>query len=199
MDRRAMISFAMLTLIPGPAFCADEVQGGKFPYRGFTVDISSAPNFTDILDSIKHQIDIVADCGVKPDILAFFQSQIIVLKSSGDHGGEFDSNSEGVSAFASAQPPDNPVILHELLHAYHFRMVPERFSNPVILRFYSEAKLAGYKEGAYLLKNPQEFFAVTASLYLWGKVARPPFTRENLKVRQPDYYAWLGQLFGVEK
>ena len=45
----------------------------------------------------------------------------------------------------------------------------------------------------------QEFFAVTASLYLWGNVDRPPNTREKLKAAQPVYYAWLGQLFGVAK
>jgi hypothetical protein len=56
-----------------------------------------------------------------------------------------------------------------------------------------------YKSGAYVTKDVQEYFAVTASLYLWGHVDRPPFTRDNLKGRQPDYYAWLGQLFGVEK
>jgi hypothetical protein len=50
-----------------------------------------------------------------------------------------------------------------------------------------------------VLKNPQEYFAVTASLYLWGRVAKPPFTRENLRARQPIYYRWLAKLFDVQK
>ena len=49
------------------------------------------------------------------------------------------------------------------------------------------------------MSNLGEFFAVTASLYLWGKVARPPHDRETLRAKQPYYYAWLGELFGVKK
>jgi hypothetical protein len=45
----------------------------------------------------------------------------------------------------------------------------------------------------------QEFFAVTASLYLWGNVDCETHTREKLKAKQPIYYAWLGELFGVKK
>jgi hypothetical protein len=45
----------------------------------------------------------------------------------------------------------------------------------------------------------QEFFAVTGSLYLWGNVDRSPHTRENLRAKQPVYYKWLGELFGVQK
>jgi hypothetical protein len=44
-----------------------------------------------------------------------------------------------------------------------------------------------------------EFFAVTASLYLWGNVDRPPNTRAVLRARQPVYYRWLGDEFGVQK
>jgi len=57
----------------------------------------------------------------------------------------------------------------------------------------------GVERAAYVLKNVQEFFAITASLYLWGNVDRPPATRDKLKAAQPVYYAWLGQLFGVAK
>jgi len=49
-----------------------------------------------------------------------------------------------------------------------------------------------------VLTNNREFFAVTASLYLWGYVARPPNNRETLRLKQPYYYDWLGKLFGVE-
>jgi len=97
-------------------------------------------------------------------------------------------------------PPEQPVVLHELLHAYHFHMLPGGFHNPDVLRYYQNAiRGQRYKPGAYVLKNPLEFFAVTASLYLWGHVDREPFTRENLREQQPIYYAWLGALFGVEK
>jgi hypothetical protein len=69
-----------------------------------------------------------------------------------------------------------------------------------VLRFYGEARNSGlYPPRSYVLSNQLEFFAVTGSLYLWGHVDRPPATRENLRARQPGYYAWLGELFGVRK
>jgi len=40
---------------------------------------------------------------------------------------------------------------------------------------------------------------VTASLYLWGSVAREPHNRETLRAKQPNYYKWLGDIFGVRK
>jgi hypothetical protein len=39
---------------------------------------------------------------------------------------------------------------------------------------------------------------LTASLYLCGHVARPPFMRENLRARQPIYYQWLAQFLDVQ-
>ncbi len=72
--------------------------------------------------------------------------------------------------------------------------------NQDILLYFNHAKDARlYPANEYLLRNQMEFFAVTASLYLWGHVSRVPFTRENLKNKQPYYYDWLGQLFGVRK
>jgi hypothetical protein len=91
------------------------------------------------------------------------------------------------------------VLLHELLHAYHFRVLPGALQNPDLLRFYGNARDDGlYPPDSYVLKNVQEFFAVTGSLYLWGNVDRPPHTRENLRDKQPLYYKWLGELFGVQ-
>jgi hypothetical protein len=193
-------SLAGLLLCSASAFAQSDVASGKLIYRGFTVDVSGAPDFAAIENSVKHQLDIVADCGAKPEILAFFRSQEIRLRpGSGDGGGHFDPESLGVTVDASPSPPANPVILHELLYAYHYRVMNGRFRNADILDFYEKAKQAGYQRGANMLRNPQEFFAVTASLYLWGSVDRPPHTRENLKAKQPEYYDWLGQLFGVQK
>jgi hypothetical protein len=191
-------------LFCAPVFSQNGVVGGKLNYRGFTVDLSasqSAPNLQAIEASLEHQIDIAADCGAKPAVLAFFRSQEIVLKpGQGDGGGHFAAGSRGIVVDAAVDPPEKPIILHELMHAYHWRVLPGRFKNPDVLLYYSRAKDNGlYPPGSYVLKNPEEFFAVTASLYLWGYVARPPFNRVNLKAQQPYYYAWLGRQFGVRK
>jgi hypothetical protein len=174
-----------------------------FTYRGFSADVSAIAGASEraaILASLQHQLDIAADSGAKPAIIAFFQSQKITLKPGAGDAGKFNSNQPGVTVNAAVQPPQKPIVLHELLHAFHFRVLPGGFDNPDIVRFYEAAVMGRlYKSGAYVTKDVQEYFAVTASLYLWGHVDRPPFTRDNLKARQPDYYAWLGQLFGVEK
>jgi hypothetical protein len=185
----------------------NDVVSDKLAYRRFIVDVSAvqdAPNFAAIEDSLKHQIDIVADCGAKPEILEFFRGRRITLKrTSGNEPGVFVAN-QGIYIDATPQPPEQPVLLHELLHAYQFLMLPGGFKNPDIERFYDNAIQgerypATNKGDRYVLKNPQEFFAVTASLYLWGNVDRQPHTRQNLKDSQPYYYTWLGNLFGVQK
>ena len=187
----------------GSAYAQDVGDDQAFSYRGFSADVSAIANAPDraaILASLRHQIDIAADCGAKPEIIDFFKSQKIALLVGAGDSGKFNSTRPGVTVNAAVQAPEKPIVLHELLHAYHFRALPGGFGNRDIQRFYEAATTGNlYKSGAYVTKNVQEYFAVTASLYLWGNVDRPPFNRDNLKARQPDYYAWLGQLFGTEK
>jgi len=205
-DRRRILlsaaGFAAMSRLDGPALA--QGGGGTFGYRGFTVDISAVrdiPDLAEIQASLKHQVDIVADCGASPAIAAFFKSQEIMVKSGqSDGGGHFAANSKGVTVDAAVDAPEKPVLLHELLHAYHFRVLPGALQNPDLQHFYDIAKQGGlYPPDSYVLKNVQEFFAVTASLYLWGNVDRPPHNRETLRDKQPVYYKWLGQLFGVQK
>jgi hypothetical protein len=204
-DRRQVLfttaATALWSAFGATAIARGRNGDGKFSYRGFTVDMSGAsdpPNPAAVEASLKHQIDIVADCGVSPTILSFFRSQEVVVKpGQGDGGGRFSTNSKGVTIDAAVDAPEKPVLLHELLHAYHFRVLPGASQNPDLVRFYNNAKEGGlYPQGSYVLKNVQEFFAVTGSLYLWGNVDRPPHTRENLRAKQPVYYKWLGELFG---
>jgi hypothetical protein len=178
------------------------MTGNTLSYRGFTVDMSlaaSRPDRAAIEASLKKQLDITADCGAKPEIMAFFRSQGIKLKTGGnDGGGRFSS--AGIEIQAAVQPPEKPIVLHELIHALHARYLPNANRNADVLRFYHNA-LSGqlYPRSEYVLRNVNEFFAVTASLYLWGYVARAPNDRATLRAKQPYYYAWLGELFGVKK
>lgn len=190
----ATISFA------NAQFASPSFGGGQLVYRGFAVDVSAVPDFATIENSVEHQIDIVADCGAKPEIMNFFRSQKILLKPNlADEGGIFDPN-RGVVIDAVVQPPQRPILLHELLHAFHAYMLPQGINNPEVLLYYNRAKdYRLYPANEYVLSNVKEFFAVTASLYLWGNVDREPHTREKLKAQQPFYYEWLGQLFGGRK
>jgi hypothetical protein len=98
---------------------------------------------------------------------------------------------------ASSRQVEEPVILHELLHAYHNKMMPQGVINPAVLLHYNLAKSL-YPAEAYLLTNEREFFAVTASVFLYGKDGKEPFARANLKQKQPDYFKYLVWLFGFD-
>jgi hypothetical protein len=90
-----------------------------------------------------------------------------------------------------------PIVLHELLHAFHNKMMPKGFNNTALLHHYNFAKGGNlYPDDAYLMTNEREFFAVTASVFLYGKDDKEPFTRAKLKEKQPDYFNYLVWLFG---
>ena len=93
-----------------------------------------------------------------------------------------------------------PVLLHEFLHAYHAKLMPNGFDNKGIRDFYGEAQNKNlFPKEAYVLKNNREFFAVTASIFLAGKdPANEPFTRAKLKEQMPSYYKYLVAVFGFD-
>jgi hypothetical protein len=84
------------------------------------------------------------------------------------------------------------VFLHELLHAYHQQRLPEGLLNPRVGGFYEQAIRSGrFPARAYMLTNVAEFFAMCVSAVLWGRAARPPFTRQNVHVALPLFYDWI--------
>jgi hypothetical protein len=94
----------------------------------------------------------------------------------------------------------DPVLLHEFLHAYHSKLMPNGFDNKGIKEFYGEAQNKNlFPKEAYVLKNSKEFFAVTASIFLAGKDSvHEPFTRAKLKEQMPEYYKYLVGVFGFD-
>jgi hypothetical protein len=99
------------------------------------------------------------------------------------------------------QYTDDPILLHEFLHAFHGRMMSLGFDNLGVKGYFAEAKakdVFGNKK-AYALMNPAEFFAVTASIFLAGKESiHEPKTRAVLKEKMPDYYKYLVGVFGFD-
>ena len=201
--RPIILFLATILAFAAPVLAGAAPAMDTISYRGFTINISAIGNTPDsapVVSSVKHQLDIVADCGATSEIMAFFRAQpITVAPNALDTGGLYD-RAHGIRIDAVAQPAGEPIILHEMLHAFHALVLPQGFQNPGVLNYYLHAKDASlYPADAFLLKNQAEYFAVTASLYLYGHVDRPPFTRENLRAKQPYYYIWLGKLFGVQK
>jgi hypothetical protein len=93
-----------------------------------------------------------------------------------------------------------PVMLHEFLHVYHGKLMPNGYDNKGIVIYYAEAKSKSiYPKESYTLRNNREFFAVTASIFLAGKDSvHEPFTRDKLKEKQPEYYKYLVDVFGFD-
>jgi hypothetical protein len=192
--------FLAATAFASAQFVTPSFGGGSLAYRGFTIDVSAVPNFANIESSVEHQLDIVADCGAISEINNFFRAQRMAVKPGlSAETGKFDP-ATGIEIDAVVLPPQRPIVLHELLHAFHAYMLPGGVNNPDVLLYYSRARdYRLYPANEYVLTNAREFFAVTASLYLWGNVDREPHTRERLRAQQPFYYDWLSQLFGVRK
>jgi hypothetical protein len=177
---------------------ADSVA--KLLYRGFTADISALDKAKDAgqtLVSLKHQIDIVVDARVKPEIAAFFSTVQIKLGEVKDDGlGFYD----GSAVVLTNDPihPDRGVLIHELLHAYHDRKMGKDEMRRVSAYYEAAPRAYDLPRTEYAMSNESEFFAVTASIYLRGKSSRKPHDRRTIRAAQPDYYKFLGELFDPE-
>ena len=93
------------------------------------------------------------------------------------------------------QAIDRPILLHEQLHAFHDQQLPSGFASADIEKFYQRGQTAGWPPGSTMMSNHKEFFATTASEYLYGDIPRPPESRKQLRAKQPQYYQWLADLF----
>jgi hypothetical protein len=117
----------------------------------------------------------------------------------------------GVADFAQEMDRMPNFALHELAHAYHFRVIKGGFANAEIKAAYNRAKAAGtYErverwrgngkpnthERAYAMTDPMEYFAETTEAY-FTRNDFFPFTRDELKKHDPEMLALLEKLWGI--
>ena len=181
---------------------------GEAPrYRGFVIDdsrVRNLPNLEAVRGATREQNDMVCAVGVPAEILAFFQSvPFAIVPSSAMPGptpGLYAARDRMVRVTAGIVTTGHkPVLLHELLHAYHNQQLPGGFRNPDVARFYRLARsIPAYAPRSHMLQNDREFFACSATTYLFGVTAQEPFTREKLKESQPDFFAYLKKRFGPD-
>lgn len=184
--RRAVaLGLAALAAAPAPAQAA-----------GFAIDWQGGPQTPAVAASLASQIALVRALRIKPDIAAFFAAQTITVDLGDDTHTR--AGPRGVFFERRPMPPDNPVLLHELLHRYQLLRLPQGRDNPTVQGFFASVRDAGqFPAQAYMFKNPFEFFAMTASVVLHGRAARPPSTRENVAAKAPALYRWIVDEFGL--
>jgi Mlc titration factor MtfA (ptsG expression regulator) len=103
------------------------------------------------------------------------------------------------------------MVLHELAHAYHDRVLERGFDNAEIKAAYERAR-AGKSydrverwfgngrsntfERAYAMTSPQEYFAESTEAF-FSRNDFFPFTHAELKRHDPEMERLLGRLWGV--
>jgi hypothetical protein len=169
-------------------------------HHGFKADLSQikdSPQKERIINAVKRQIEIVDKVQLSTDDLNFFKSvPIVILPAESGTPGVYGGIKKTVFLKARDLAPNRPILLHELLHAYHHLKITGGFQNAQIHAFYQDAKNKYPDlENEYFLSNAREFFAVTASIYLFGDIPRAPYKRSAIRKAQPDYYQYLETLF----
>jgi hypothetical protein len=174
-------------------------------YSGFTIHeeaCSALPELDTMVSQSKEQIDIASGVGESQELLQFFQGLRITLKPiqvpGGTPGLYLGAPTREVEIYPRIMITGHkPVLLHEMLHAYHDQKLPDGFMNSEILRYYMTAKsLHLFDNQSHMMSNQREFFACAATTYLYGVTAQEPFTRDRLKQCDPEFYSYLQKLFG---
>ena len=174
--------------------------GTKLVHRGFTIDIKTlvdnkVPDQEEIKRLYRRQIDIVADLPLRPEVLEYFQKVPILTEAMNTAN---PGRCDGKRVFLEARmlAPDRVILLHELLHAYHHQVLAGGERNPTVIAAYQAALgIYPFNRNEDFLANEREFFAVTASIYLYGNILRPPYSRETIQEAQPAYFNYLASLF----
>jgi hypothetical protein len=175
-------------------------------YHGFSIDdhlltAGQKDRLGAIFPSIVDQIAIVESVQLPSDVLSFFKKTHIIADPAleGNPGYFTVHAGEGlVSIKTILFPANRPILLHELLHAYHYKILT--VGNRDILESYRKAKSAGVypkeSQSANFLTNAREYFAVASTIYLFGEIQQAPFDCEVLSKSDPDYLAFLAKIFG---
>lgn len=169
--------------------------------EGFRIVQPREPLPDEVIASFHTQLGLVEAAGLPPQVLsAMKQTTIVIDPDLEDKHGVFAVR-RGVGT-VRLRPmvfaPNRPILLHELLHAYHFNVLGR--GRAEILQAYAHAKNSSLFpprfQDAHFLKNDREFFAVTASMYLFGDLQQPPFRCAALSTLDDGYLAFLGAQFG---
>jgi hypothetical protein len=195
----------LLALLAGALFslaasAATDFHGFKIDDR--LLDASQKAAFAGAAsDSLLEQLKIVEAVGLPPAVLERFRQTPIVVDPAlrGNPGVFMVRDGEGIVRVQPRRFPDNkPILLHELLHAYHFKVLTMR--NREVQAAYERAladdRFPPAYRASHFLENAKEYFAVTGTLYLFGDIQQPPFRCTELAKLGTDYLDFLAAQFG---
>lgn len=191
--RSLLVACALVLAAPRAASAREPAV---FLYNGVSIDERAvAADHRMVLEQgLREQIDLLRSLAIRPEIAESLRAVPIRIDPNLREPGHYDET--GLRLWDKVVPRDNPVLLHELLHVWLTHATGAQRAR--IDRAYAEARRSGrYPGSAYMLTNVGEFFAMTASVVLWGKAARLPFARDRVKTDMPDYYDWLVSSFGL--
>jgi hypothetical protein len=173
-------------------------------YNGFKIDESKAPLSREVQNSLFKQIDIIESVGLPPAVLdSMKQTPIVVDPDLRGNPGIFAVRNGVASVHVQPMefPLNKPILLHEFLHAYHFRVI--HLDRPEIQEEFQLVKHSNLFparfQSSHFLENAKEFFAVTGTLYLFGNIQQPPFDCTALSRLSPQYLKFLENQFGQSR
>jgi hypothetical protein len=187
----------------------------RLNYRGFVVDLSAIRASADrdtLAQAIRTQFDLIANLPLRNDLQQFFRSIPFVVDSAAFADPQYRGSPAGycngsgcplareggrIKIVPRAFANNNAIFLHELLHAYHNRRLPEGYDNPDVLRLYQSARATrSWGDSVYAMRNPQEYFASLGSLFFYGRAGTDGLiTRDTIKRRDPALYELLANEF----
>ncbi len=184
-SRRAVIGAGLALTMPLPAW-AD---------TGFTIDWQGGEQTQEVAASLAAQIALVERLAISDEVMAFFRAQVITVDRAMDT--KTRAGPRGIFFERSAVPKDNPVLLHELIHRWQLERMPGGQANADVHRFYDAARRdEQFRADSYMMTNAFEFFAMAASVVLYGRAERPPYDRANVQRRAPELYRFIVREFG---
>lgn len=198
-------------VVPAPAHAQQDdsalpaaAKAPAMTYRGFTVDDSAvqADGLAELRSTMRQQLDMVLAVGLAPEVVAFLQAVPVVVHPAGSFArpsaGRYVGRARQVEVTEDlVLRRHRPVLLHEFMHALHHQWVPRGLGNRELLSLYRAAQsLTAYHPRSHMMSNVQEFFACSATTYLYGATEQEPFTREKLQAAQPELMGLLASWFG---
>jgi hypothetical protein len=170
-----------------------------FVYHGWKVDASRTARVqkpAKTVHAIRAQIDIVEHVGLSSKALDAMRAVPITAEpGTGPDVGRY-VRGRGIVLHPKGLDEKRPILLRQLLYAYQDQVLPGGFGNADVARFRREAIAKHvWPNTAAMLHSDPDYFAMTASAYLYGAITREPYTRADLKKTQPGAYQWLAGLF----